>query len=87
MWGINIASGATRGDGTIQARRMAVRVTPAPAKVLASRTEREYSIGATEAAVGIALARAAASVTGLAERHGNDEGGGGDRVAASSWVL
>jgi len=43
-----------------------VRVTPAPAKVLASRTEREYSIGATEAAVGIVLARAAASVTGLA---------------------
>ena len=86
MRGVNIASGATRAEGTIQARRMAVGVTPAPAKVLASRTEREYSMGATEAAVGIALARAAARVTGLAERHGGDEGGGGD-LTASSWVL
>jgi hypothetical protein len=58
MWGINVASGATRGDGTIQARRMAVGVTPAPAKVLASRTEPQEGISATEAAVGIALARA-----------------------------
>jgi hypothetical protein len=64
---------------------MAVGVTPAPAKVLTSRTEPQEGIGATEAAVGIALARAA-SVTGLAQRHGDDEGGGGD-LAASSWVL
>jgi len=56
-WDINVASGATRGDGTIQARRMAVGVTPAPAKVLASRTEPQ-EIGATKAAVGIALTRA-----------------------------
>jgi len=35
-----------------------VGVTPAPAKVLASRTEPQKGIGATEAAVGIALGRA-----------------------------
>jgi len=43
-WDINVASGATRGNGTIQARRMAVGVTPAPAKVLASRTESQEGI-------------------------------------------
>ena len=35
-----------------------MEVTPAPPKVLASRTELQEEIGATEAAVGIALARA-----------------------------
>ena len=35
MWDINVASRAMRGDGII--RRMAVGVTPVPAKVLASR--------------------------------------------------
>ena len=44
MLDINVASGATRGNGTIQARRMAVGVTPAPAKVLASRTEPQEGI-------------------------------------------
>ena len=41
---INVASGATRGNGTIQARRMAVGVTPALAKVLGSRTEPQEGI-------------------------------------------
>ena len=54
MWDINVTSGATRGDGTIQARRMVVGVMPAPAKVLAFG----YSIGATKAVVGRVLTRA-----------------------------
>ena len=43
-WDINVASRAMRGNGTIQARRMAVGVTPAPAKVLASRMEPQEGI-------------------------------------------
>ena len=44
MLDINVASGATRGNGTIQARRMAVGVMSAPAKVLALRMEPQEGI-------------------------------------------